>query len=42
MGGDGLPAAAAFGITALAGMPRFVRIEQRTLGGDLLTLYERA
>jgi diaminohydroxyphosphoribosylaminopyrimidine deaminase/5-amino-6-(5-phosphoribosylamino)uracil reductase len=41
MGGDGLPAAAAFGITALDAMPRFVRTEQRALGEDLLTLYDR-
>lgn len=41
MGGDGLPAAAAFGITALAAMPCFVRIEQRALGTDMLTLYAR-
>ena len=41
MGGDGLPAAAAFGVAALDAMPRFVRTEQRALGEDLLTLYER-
>ena len=41
MGGDGLPAAAAFGISVLAAMPRFVRTEQRALGSDLLTLYAR-
>jgi len=42
MGGDGLPAAAAFGTTALDAMPHFVRTEQRALGADLLTLYARS
>jgi diaminohydroxyphosphoribosylaminopyrimidine deaminase/5-amino-6-(5-phosphoribosylamino)uracil reductase len=42
IGGDGLPAAAAFGVQALDAMPRFLRTEQRTLGADLLTRYERA
>lgn len=41
MGGDGLPAAASFGITSLAAMPRFIRTEQRAVGGDLLTHYVR-
>lgn len=41
MGGDGMPAAAAFGLAHLADMPTFVRTEQRTLGPDLLTLYAK-
>jgi diaminohydroxyphosphoribosylaminopyrimidine deaminase/5-amino-6-(5-phosphoribosylamino)uracil reductase len=41
MGGDGLAAAAAFGIAALDTMPRFVRTGQRALGDDMLTLYSR-
>ena len=41
MGGDGLAAAAAFGVTALDGMPRFVRTGQRAVGDDMLTLYSR-
>ena len=41
MGGDGLPAAAAFGLSHLDAMPRFVRTEQRTLGPDLLTHYTK-
>ena len=41
MGGDGLPAAAAFGLQHLDAMPRFERIGLRTLGRDLLSLYSR-
>ena len=41
MGGDGLPAAAAFGTVALETMPRFARTAQHALGDDMLTLYSR-
>lgn len=41
MGGDGLPAAAAFGVGSLDAMPRFVRTGQCTLGDDMLTLFTR-
>ena len=39
MGGDGLPAAAAFGVAGLDAMPRFVRTGQRALGDDMLMLF---
>jgi diaminohydroxyphosphoribosylaminopyrimidine deaminase/5-amino-6-(5-phosphoribosylamino)uracil reductase len=42
MGGDGWPAAQAFGIAALDAMPRFVRTSTAVLGADLLTEYRRA
>ena len=42
MGGDGWPAAAAFGVAELAAMPRFVPTRVTTLGGDLLTELVRA
>jgi len=42
MGGDGWPAASAFGAATLAAMPRFVREESRALGPDMLTLLRRA
>ena len=42
MGGDGWPAAQAFGATTLAAMPRFLRTETRAIGPDLLSLYRRA
>jgi diaminohydroxyphosphoribosylaminopyrimidine deaminase/5-amino-6-(5-phosphoribosylamino)uracil reductase len=42
MGADGYPAAAAFGTTTLAAMPRFVPEERRTLGEDVLTMLRRA
>jgi diaminohydroxyphosphoribosylaminopyrimidine deaminase/5-amino-6-(5-phosphoribosylamino)uracil reductase len=41
MGGDGWPAAAAFGIERLADMPRFVRHSISSLGGDILTELRR-
>lgn len=41
MGGDGLQAAAAFGVAALDAIPRFVRTDQRALGDDMLTLFTR-
>jgi len=37
MGGDGWPAAQAFGTAALAGMPRFRRTDSRPVGDDMLT-----
>ena len=42
MGGDGWPAAQAFGVTAPDGMPRFIRTAARPVGGDLLTEFRRA
>ena len=42
MGGDGWPAAAAFGAATLAVMPRFAREESRALGPDMLTTYRRS
>ncbi len=42
MGGDGWPAAQAFGVEALADMPRFVRRSVRPVGADVLTLLDRA
>ena len=41
MGGDGLAAAAGFGVAELETMPRFVRTGQRALGDDMLTLFAR-
>jgi len=37
MGGDGLPAAAAFGVEGLASMPRFRRLASQMLGNDMLS-----
>ena len=42
VGGDGWPAAQAFGVTDLAGMPRFVRSSVRAVGDDVLSEFERA
>ncbi len=42
MGGDGWPAAQAFGVTALGHMPRFTRTSVRALGDDMLTEFVRA
>ena len=41
-GGDGWPAAQAFGVVRLADMPRFVCTGSRAVGDDMLTKYERA
>ena len=41
MGGDGWPAAQAFGTTALDGMPRFVCVDSRPMGDDMLTELHR-
>jgi diaminohydroxyphosphoribosylaminopyrimidine deaminase/5-amino-6-(5-phosphoribosylamino)uracil reductase len=40
MGGDGWPAAQAFGVGALAGMPRFHRLSTTMLGEDMLSEFE--
>lgn len=42
MGADGWPAAQAFGVTALAAMPRFVREATNPVGADVLTELRRA
>lgn len=42
MGGDGWPAAQAFGTTALAGMPVFERVAWHPVGNDTLTELRRA
>ena len=42
MGADGWPAAQAFGIQALAAMPRFERSFAMPLGADMLTEFRRA
>ncbi len=39
IGGDGWPAAQAFGVTTLAGMPRFVPMRQERWGDDMLTTF---
>ena len=41
MGGDGWPAAQAFGVTDLAAMPRFTRTSVRPVGNDMLTEFAR-
>ena len=41
MGGDGWPAAAAFGVARLAEMPKFVRHSVTTVGTDVLTEFRR-
>ncbi len=42
MGGDGWPAAQAFGVERLAQMQRFERVSSRAVGADLLSEYVRA
>jgi diaminohydroxyphosphoribosylaminopyrimidine deaminase/5-amino-6-(5-phosphoribosylamino)uracil reductase len=42
MGGDGWPAAQAFGISNLTAMPRFARVAERPVGADMLTELRRA
>jgi diaminohydroxyphosphoribosylaminopyrimidine deaminase/5-amino-6-(5-phosphoribosylamino)uracil reductase len=42
IGGDGLPAAQAFGVQSLAAMPRFVRDAAMPVGEDMLTELRRA
>lgn len=41
MGGDGIPAVAAYGVDELAMMRRFRRIDVRSVGDDILESYER-
>ena len=41
MGGDGWPSAQAFGVEALASMPRFERVSARLVGDDMLSEYRR-
>ena len=41
MGGDGWPAAQAFGVAALKEMPRFRRVDSRPMGDDMLTELSR-
>lgn len=42
MGGDGLPAAQAFGVAALSAMPRFRQTGAQVMGDDMLTEFARA
>jgi diaminohydroxyphosphoribosylaminopyrimidine deaminase/5-amino-6-(5-phosphoribosylamino)uracil reductase len=42
MGGDGWPAAQAFGISSLSEMPRFTLTRQEQWGDDILTTYRAA
>jgi len=42
MGGDGWPAAQAFGVERLVQMPHFERVGSRAVGADLLSEYVRA
>ncbi len=42
IGGDGFPAAQAFGIQKLSDMPRFTPVSVRRLGPDILTQFTRA
>ncbi|GLR66293.1 riboflavin biosynthesis protein RibD [Acidocella aquatica] len=42
IGGDGWPAAQAFGVTTLASMPRFRLMAQERFGDDMLTTYRKA
>jgi diaminohydroxyphosphoribosylaminopyrimidine deaminase/5-amino-6-(5-phosphoribosylamino)uracil reductase len=41
MGGDGFPAAQAFGISELSAMPRFKPVRQQQWGDDMLSLFRR-
>jgi diaminohydroxyphosphoribosylaminopyrimidine deaminase/5-amino-6-(5-phosphoribosylamino)uracil reductase len=42
IGGDGWPAAQAFGVTTLKSMPRFAVVAQERWGDDMLTTYRKA
>jgi diaminohydroxyphosphoribosylaminopyrimidine deaminase/5-amino-6-(5-phosphoribosylamino)uracil reductase len=42
IGGDGWPAAQAFGVQRLDDMPRFIPISQQRLGADVLTNFRKA
>lgn len=41
VGGDGVPAVAGFGVEALAEAPAFALVDERRVGEDLMTTYER-
>ena len=41
IGSDGMPAAAAFGITDLKSSPRFARLDVTTIGDDIVETYRR-
>ena len=41
MGGDGVPAVVAYGVTSPADMARFVRVDVIPLDGDVLEMFER-
>jgi len=41
IGGDGWPAAQAFGVTALSAMPRFTPVAQERWGDDMLSTYTK-
>jgi diaminohydroxyphosphoribosylaminopyrimidine deaminase/5-amino-6-(5-phosphoribosylamino)uracil reductase len=42
MGGDGWPAAQAFGVAKLADMPRFIPVSRERLGEDMLSTFRKA
>jgi diaminohydroxyphosphoribosylaminopyrimidine deaminase/5-amino-6-(5-phosphoribosylamino)uracil reductase len=42
MGADGWPSAQAFGTAGLSTMPRFVRIDARPVGEDMMTELRKA
>jgi diaminohydroxyphosphoribosylaminopyrimidine deaminase / 5-amino-6-(5-phosphoribosylamino)uracil reductase len=42
IGSDGWPAAQAFGVGALADMPRFSPLAQQRLGSDILSEFKKA
>ena len=42
IGGDGVPAIAAFGVQALDGAPNFVKVSSRPAGADIVETYMRA
>jgi diaminohydroxyphosphoribosylaminopyrimidine deaminase/5-amino-6-(5-phosphoribosylamino)uracil reductase len=42
LGGDGFPAAEAFGVEALTAMPRFRRTDMQAVGEDVMTAFARA
>jgi len=42
MGGDGWPAAQAFGVAKLADMPRFTPVSRELLGDDMLSTFRKA
>ncbi|MBI5163302.1 MAG: bifunctional diaminohydroxyphosphoribosylaminopyrimidine deaminase/5-amino-6-(5-phosphoribosylamino)uracil reductase RibD [Magnetospirillum sp.] len=42
IGGDGIPAAVAFGVDHLSQTPRFRRVDARSVGDDFMETYEKA